>query len=122
MGADKLAMQGARASATLILILLNRDNSVPTRYILGQYKTHLINCLEWNISSCVYHYNLESPIVLDIFTIMAELTEARTTQMNTYDNNQLLFQVIFCQPSLRSRWSICDVLTPTLSFLKPVLE
>ena len=31
MGADVLATQGARASATMIFIMLNRINSVPAR-------------------------------------------------------------------------------------------
>ena len=31
MGADVLAKQGARASATMILTMLNRINLVPTR-------------------------------------------------------------------------------------------
>ena len=31
MGVDVLATQGARASVTMILTILNRNNSVPTR-------------------------------------------------------------------------------------------
>ena len=31
MAADVLVMQGAKASATMILTQVNRDNSVPTR-------------------------------------------------------------------------------------------
>ena len=29
MGAEVLAMQGARASATMLLVMLNRNNSIP---------------------------------------------------------------------------------------------
>ena len=36
MVADVLVTQGARASATMILTLLNQDNSVPARWGLKQ--------------------------------------------------------------------------------------
>ena len=38
-GADALATQGARASATMILAMLNRNNSVPARWCLRPVST-----------------------------------------------------------------------------------
>ena len=40
MGAYILATQGAMASAAMILTMLNRDNSVLTRYDLSMKKGH----------------------------------------------------------------------------------
>ena len=42
MGADVLATQGAMAAATVILTMLNRNNSVPARFGF----TH--QCLDFN--------------------------------------------------------------------------
>ena len=46
MGADDLAIQGARASAAIILIMLNRINSVPVRSGLNMKYTNY-NHLRW---------------------------------------------------------------------------
>ena len=47
MGADVLATQGATASATMILAMLNRNNSVPR--FKGQYQIGLDMC-GWYLS------------------------------------------------------------------------
>ena len=53
MGVDVLATQGGRASTIMILMMLNQNNSVPTRdglMALSQYP--LLNMIDRHYSQC----------------------------------------------------------------------
>ena len=57
MDADSLAMQGARASATMILTMLNRINSVPTRLGL-RYWSRQATILAKHWSLCFAEFDM----------------------------------------------------------------
>ena len=54
MGADVLATQGARASATMIFIMLNRNNSFPARWGLSLNHCGLVT--SYGVTELDQHY------------------------------------------------------------------